>query len=208
MAGGTPSLKTRAAFASASSGKVKRKLPWKPMVALGVLVVGALIYFVGFPRVMPRMGNAVYGICRVYIEKNLQFPTTLRIIEFDEKIPEGENPSAPQRINHNVTFSSIDGFGQTSLNTVTCGFKFDPKLANTPWNGIILERVLFNGRDSHGWSDVYYPPDKKNPRAADDRSEVLEIFNAGIPAIFANPPDLTLPWHDLKYMKVEDLKDL
>jgi hypothetical protein len=202
-------VKTRMQFANAVSGKPqKKKLPWKLIIPGALLaLVGAGYLWMTYSLTPPK-GNNLYGICRVYIERHLQFPDTLRIIQFEQRIPEGENPNKPRRIEIDITFSNVDGFGQNMLNTITCGFRTEDKLIGTPWQGLVLERVLFEGRIDHGWADAYYPADKKIPRASDDRSEDLEYFNATLPAIIAYPPDLTLPWHDLKYMNVEDLKDL
>lgn len=198
--------KTKSAFDSAVAGKKqKKKLPWKLGVALGAPVVLILGYFAFFSGATAPQGNNLYGVCRGYIELNLQFPETIKIIQFEQRIPDTENPDAPQRINYDITFSSIDGFGQHQLNTLTCGFKFDQNLVNTPWQGIVLERTLFNGKSKHGWADVYYPANKKSPRAADDRNEKLEVFYNAIPSLLANPPDLTLPRYRLNSLPISML---
>lgn len=200
--------KSRNDFTQAATGKkAKKKISWKLGAAVAVPVIGLIGYFGMTSGFTPPQGNNLYGVCRAFIEQNIQFPDTLKIIQFEQRIPDGENPDAPQRINFDVSFSSIDGFGQHQLNTLTCGFRFDQALVNTPWQGIILERTSFNGREDHGWSDVYYPPDKKDPRAQDDRSEKLELFYNGIPSLLVNPPDLTLPWKDLSNTPIEGLKD-
>jgi hypothetical protein len=209
MATPPPSLKTKDAFASASAGKKNKKpLPWKLILGGGAAVAVLLIYYSVTSSVIPPQGTPLYGICKVYIEEHVQFPTTMKVIEFGQTIPDGEDPSNPKRVINEVTYSSIDGFGQSMLNSVACHYKLYENPPIPGYFGWLMERVTFNGRDDHGWADVYYPPDKKAPRAADDRNEQLEVFNASIPAIMANSPDLTLPWHDLKYMKIKDLQDL
>lgn len=209
MAWGKTLKQGRAAFAEASSaGPPKKKLPWKIIIpVVGIVAILGGYYFISSMFVRPK-GNGLYGICRVYIERHLQFPTTLRIVQFEQSIPEGENKRKPTKIDYEITFSSLDGFGQSMLNTVTCGFRNKDKAKGDVGEGVVLERILFDGREDHGWSDTYYPPDKKNPRAADDRSEDLELFNQTIPAIDAYPPDLTLPWHNLRYMEIKDLQNL
>lgn len=201
--------KSKAAFSNAASGKKpKKKLPWKLIIGGAVPLVALGGYFAFFSEVAAGKGNNLYGVCRGFIELNVQFPETIKVIEFDQRIPDGENPNSPQRINYDISFSSIDGFGQHLLNTLTCGFKFDQSLVNTPWQGILLERTQFNGSDNHGWADVYYPADKKDPRAADDRSEKLEVFYNTIPSFLVNPPDLTLPRYQLIRLSIERYKDL
>lgn len=209
MAEPTQAKKTKLQFMGAVTGKPpKKKLPWK-WIAAGVTITLVLgMYIAVTSGITPRKGSPLYGICRVYIERHLQFPKTFKVVQFEQRIPEGEDPNNIKRLEIDITFSNIDGFGQHRLDTVTCAFKTEDRLANTPWDGILLERVLFNGRLDHGWADIHYMPDKKTPRANDDRSEELEKFNLTIPAILANPPDLTIPWHNLKYMRVEDLQNL
>lgn len=203
---------SRQAFSGAVSGarslnqKISRRTKIWGGIAVAILLFSAYAYTV--MNVVPPQGNSLYGICRVYIERHLQFPNTLKIIEFNQRIPRGENPRAPRAITYDITFSSIDGFGQDSLNTLTCDFKLDDKLMNTPWNGIVLYRTLMNGRSDHGWADVYYPPNQKNPRAGDDVSEELENFFPSIPIIMKNPPDLRLPLRRLQYMRIIDLQNL
>ncbi len=209
MSGNRPVKKNekgKTAFDSAVTGKKpKKKISWKLAAALAVPVVLIVGYFTFFGSVTAPKGNNLYGVCRGYIELNLQFPETIKIIQFEQRIPESENPDAPQRINYDISFSSIDGFGQHQLNTLTCGFKFDQALVNTPWQGIILERTLFNGKSKHGWADVYYPANKKSPRAADDRNEKLEVFYNAIPSLLVNPPDLTLPRYRLNSLPISML---
>lgn len=208
----TPSSKTKSQFSSAAAVDPKKKSKLMGRIKLygAVAAVAAVIggYYYIKSTTVPPQGNILYGICRVYIERHMQYPKTMKVIEFNQRIPEGENPSAPGRISYDITFSSIDGFGQNLLNTVSCDFRLDDKLKNTPWNGLVLDRVQVNGRSDHGWADVNYPPNRKNPRAPDDNSEDLEEFNQTIPAIIKYPPDLTLPWHKLNKMKIEDLQDL
>lgn len=189
--------------------KPKRKIPMRRMILLAVplILIGGGIWVQSL-FIAPK-GSNLYGVCRGYIEQQMQFPETLKIVEFKEKIPEGENPASPQRLDQEVTFSGIDGFGSRTLHTVTCGFKFDQSLVNTPWQGILLEKVLFDNQPDHGWADVYYPPN--DPRAAQDKNNIngrLEYFFNGIPSLLAHPPDLTLPMHDINRMAIEDLQDL
>lgn len=212
MAKPAPPSKNKSQFASAATPEKKPKKKISPrlmMIGFGaVLAVAILGYFYIQTKTVPPQGNILYGICRVYIERHLQYPYTLKIIEFNQRIPEGEDARAPKKISYDITFSSIDGFGQNMLNTISCDFRLEEKLKNTPWQGLVLERTQMNGRSDHGWADVLYPPERKTPRAADDNSEELEEFNQTLPAIITYPPDLTLPWHKLNKMKIEDLQNL
>ena len=214
------SRRTQSDFKGASDGKVQKKKfgltrQQMIMIGIGVPVLGIVGYVLMLLNATPPKGNNLYGLCRAYIELHLQYPETMQIIELKQSIPDGEDKNNPQRINYDVTVSYIDGFGQRQLNTITCGLKFNQDLANTPWQGIYLERVLFNSKSlspnkapKHGMVDVYYPLNQKNPRRFDDYNENLEIFYNGIPSLLVNPPDLTLPRYDLNRMKIVDLKSL
>ena len=201
--------KTRVQFTAAVTGKKGTgRIPWKAVMALivvGLIGGGDYYYQQNF---VPRKGPILFGICRTFIEQKSQFPGTIRIIEYSQRIPPGENQSNPMRVVSSITYSSTDGFGQSMLNTFECTFRRDPELRNTPWQGIVLERTTMIGQPEHGWADVYVPGKKEGPRKPDDRSDILEEFFVGIPAILAYPPDLTLPTKDLKFVKVEDLQDL
>lgn len=211
MATITPTLKNKTQKSAFNKGAsenqpIKKEWPAKKLVLIGT----PLILIAGFlwvqSTLIPPKGNNLYGLCRGYIELQLQFPQTFKIIQFEERIPETEDPKNPQRLNQEVTFSSIDGFGSRGLHTITCGFKFNSELANTPWQGIFLERVLYDGRADHGWADVYYAPN--DPRAAQDTNKRLEKFFNAIPSLLQNPPDLTLPMYNLNRMNMKDLQDL
>ena len=214
MANPVPPSKNLKEFSDASADPKAKRKP-KPLSNRMKMIIGGGVtalfiggYMYSVYSFVPPQGNILYGICRVFIERQLQFPNTMRIVEFSQKIPESEDQRYPKRVTYGVTFSSTDGFGQRMLNTVDCDFRYDDALANGPSLGYTLERTLVNGRAAHGWSDVYYPPNRKKPRAADDNSELLEEFNKIIPVIIAHPPDLTLPMRRLRYMKIEDLQNI
>lgn len=67
-----------------------------------------------------------------------------------------------------IEYTVINEFGRTMFNTVTCFFRPDPQ------NTYALNDVVLNRR-------------KIDPA-------ILERFNPTIPAIIANPPDLTVPF--------------
>lgn len=204
--------RTRDAFGGAATGARKFHAAW-PFSKRITIILGALLVLVGgyfwyTATFVPPKGNNLYGICRGYIEQRLLYPLSLKVIQLSERIPDKEDKNNPQYIEYEILFSSRDSFGGERMNSVTCGFRFREDLLQTPWKGIVLERVTFNNRKDHAWTDVYYPPDKKDPRAPDDQSEDLERFQAAIPSLLQNPPDLTLPFHELFRMRIEDLKDL
>jgi hypothetical protein len=213
---------TKSAFSNAATiGSFRSHKFFKPgLYGLGAL---ALVLFLvwGFRTPPAPQGNNLYGLCKAYIQQQLPFPDTYKVLELTQQIPDTEDKRNPQRLNLTLTFSYTNGMGRPQLNNMTCGIRFNADLANTPWQGIYIERVSFEGRvittgqmtrntpyPRHDWADTYYPPNQKSPRRADDNNERLEIFYNGIPSLLLNPIDLSLPRYDLDYMSIEDLRDL
>lgn len=222
------SVSTKSTFQGvATLGVVRTHRLFKPgLYGFGALVV-VLFLMWGFRTPVAPQGNNLYGLCKAYIQQQLPFPQTYKVLELSQSIPDTENKQNPQRLNLTLTFSYINSTGKPQLNTMTCGIHFNPALTNTPWQGIYIERVLFEGRITvqstnvskiemnggqpyprHDWADTYYPANQKDPRRPDDNNERLEEFFAGIPSLLANPPDLSLPRYDLNDLDIEDLRDL
>lgn len=82
-----------------------------------------------------------------------------------------------------IYYKNVDPFGVESVNTIECSFKPAPNGAPTTE----LVKVDINGK-----SRIY---DAESP-------ERIQKFNAGIPAILDNPPDLTLPG-----LSLDDIKE-
>jgi hypothetical protein len=209
MAPAQKSRATKSAFTGAAQGLLRgRPIRWKWVVGAAIPVVLGLGYWWVLSVTVPPQGSIYFGICRIYIEQQLQFPETMRLIEVNDKVPDGEDPNNPQRINSEIIFSYTDGFGQSIMTELICTFKFDQQLVGTPWNGLFLERVLIDNNLKHGWADVYYKPNQKNPRRADDNNERLEFFFNGIPSLLASHPDLSKPWRNIKHLSIGELQDL
>lgn len=222
---------TKSAFSDATATKSFRSHKYfKPGVYGGGALALILFLVWGFWVPAAPQGNNLYGLCKAYIQQQLPFPETYKVIELTQQIPSTEDKNNPQRINLTLTFSYINGMGRPQLNNMTCGIRFDPDLVGTAWQGIYIERVSFEGRvvvangtmagnipyPRHDWADTYYPPDKTYPpkpkseivRKPDDNNDRLEKFYNGIPSLLANPPDLSLPRDDLDYIPIERLRDL
>lgn len=219
---------TKSAFSDATAKtSIRSHKYFKPGVyaAAGLAFVLFLIW--GFWTPAPPQGNNLYGLCKAYIQQQLPFPDTYKVIQLKQQIPDTEDKNNPQRLNLTLTFSYINGMGRPQLNTMTCGIRFDQNLVGTPWQGIYIERVLFEGKvivqstratrivmnngmpyPRNDWADTYYPVNQKNPRRLDDNNERLEKFYNGIPSLLVNPPDLSLPRDDLNYIPIDRLRDL
>ena len=86
-----------------------------------------------------------------------------------------------------IYYKKVDPFGVDSVNSIECSFKRDPSGAYS----YDLAKVDINGKFR-----VY---DAEKP-------ENIKRFNVGIPAILANPPDLTLPYFELD--NISQYKDM
>lgn len=86
-----------------------------------------------------------------------------------------------------IYYKKIDPFGVGSVNSIDCYFKRD----STGAFSYDLAKVDING---------------KNRTYEAEKPENVKKFNVGIPAILANPPDLTLPYFALD--NIAQYKDL
>lgn len=139
---------------SGREDKKKKKASWWKIAALGiggVTLFGGLIYF----ATAPKQGGATLGICKVFVERFVPYPTTLQY-QFTEIYPKAVR----------VGYTHIDAFGQFRLDMAECAFRPDTK------RGAVVDSVLVNREDLD--------------------AALVERFNAGLPAILANMPDLTL----------------
>jgi|GEM_PF-861877 len=139
--------------AVAAKKRDKRKISLKRgMYLVAILIVGYGINLL----FKPFQGDMKFGICRVFLEQQLNFPDTLRLStvqDFGESV--------------RIWYSHIDAFGAYRLEPLECFFRADENY------GAALEYVTIGRRE--------VDPDK------------VARFNKSIPAIFAYPPDLTLP---------------
>jgi hypothetical protein len=97
----------------------------KPLYIVGgIFVFFILAYMVS----QPYIGTIRFGICKVYLEQNINYPTSLEWVQ----AVEGESSV---RIFYNVS----DSFGQKSLNDIEC--RFDVTNPQLP----LLKSVNING---------------------------------------------------------------
>lgn len=91
--------------------KKKRKLSGKKIAALLVGGVVCFILYVGF---QPIKGTINFAICRVFAERNLVYPSTMRVMAAQER---------PQDVRLDV--ASVNQFGESMVTQVTCNFHTD-----------------------------------------------------------------------------------
>lgn len=110
----------------ADKKKKQKKLLRNGGIASGVLLVAYFLYYMS----QPYQGTMAYGICKVFIEMNVQFPTTLKynsVEEFSTSV--------------RVWYTHTDSFGEYILEPVQCYYKSDETL------GFVLDKVTKRRRE-------------------------------------------------------------
>lgn len=89
---------------------IKKKLPWlKISGGLIVLILGVSLF-------MPQSGTERFGLCRIFLELNVPYPLTLRLLQVEETAT-----------NVDIIYSDLDGFGYESISKLRCKFGISPK---------------------------------------------------------------------------------
>lgn len=114
---------------SGGGGKPKAKASWWKIAALGIGGV-SLFSLVIYVATAPKKGGPMLGICKVFVERLVPYPTTLQY-QFIEQYPKAVR----------VGYTHIDAFGQFRLDMAECGFRPDTKA------GAVLDSVLLNRED-------------------------------------------------------------
>ena len=122
-------------------------------IALAILLVGYFVYYL----MQPYKGSMAFGVCKVFIELHVQYPTTLKLSSVEEF-------STSVR----VWYTHTDSFGEYIMEPIQCYFKADDTY------GFILDKVTIRRREFD--------------------QQVVDDFNNSIGVVFANPPDLTIPY--------------
>lgn len=97
--------------------KKKKRKPIKfnkKKIALwSVIFIVGLLYYWG-TRPLYIHGSQLFGVCRTYIELNVEYPSELRFLDIRERGPEVA-----------VEYMTTDSFGQDIAHRATCMFKRD-----------------------------------------------------------------------------------
>lgn len=134
---------------------------------------GLLVLVIVGMLFFPYYGTIRYGICRTYIELQEPYPQSIQYINAVE--------DAAYTNSVTISYKKIDPFGLEAMNDMQCFFE------NLPNGGVILKRVDINGKK------------RKYPQ---EDPELVKKFNDGIPAIYAYPPSLIMP-----YILSNDIKE-
>ena len=92
--------------------KRPRKQMSKKKIAIWSVVLIIFILWYWGTRPLYIVGTQLFGVCRTYIELNVQYPSELRFIDIRERGPDVT-----------VEYMTTDSFGQDISHQGTCMFK-------------------------------------------------------------------------------------
>ncbi|PJB71569.1 MAG: hypothetical protein CO093_04830 [Alphaproteobacteria bacterium CG_4_9_14_3_um_filter_47_13] len=110
--------------AQSAMEKKKKKIKKIKRVAAGVVLFLLFIIWFGM---QPLKAGKGYGICRTYVELNIRYPTTYKVLQYDEF---GSSIR--------LFYTYKDEFGGTRSDMIECILKADPV------NGYVAESISIN----------------------------------------------------------------
>ncbi len=96
-------------------------------------VIGGTVCLLGYGihlGLKPFEGGMAYGICRVFLENYVRYPTLLRLStveEFDTSV--------------RIWYTQVDSFGEYRMEPIQCYYKQDPE------RGTLVDKILINRRE-------------------------------------------------------------
>jgi hypothetical protein len=112
----------------AEKKKAKTKKVFR--IGSGILGAGVLYMLYGFLFATYQAG-ITYGICRVYIETQVRFPTHLKFVGLEDF---GDNVR--------VWYTRVDAFGGQRVETARCYYKWDEEVGSS-----VVDKILVNRRE-------------------------------------------------------------
>lgn len=110
----------------AKEQKAKRK---KQMKIGGALIGALLLGFLVKSLFTPYKGGVTYGICKVFLETQVQFPKHLRhtgMKDFGDSV--------------RIWYTRIDAFGEDRMETMRCYYKYDEELGSSIVDKVTIDR--------------------------------------------------------------------
>ena len=154
-----------------SESKIKAsqvKLKKLRMKQGGALVALALFGWLGYYLFAPYKATMAFGICKVFTELTVQFPSQLRI-----------NSIENFRNSVRIWYTKIDSFGEERLEPIQCYYKADRS------NGYVLDKITIRRREidpdrvtafNQTIPLLYiYPPDLTYPNSGNSSLEGLHF---------------------------------
>lgn len=153
----------RTKLANAEKDKRKRIFKWGSIAT----VVGLLGWGINY-LFAPYAAGMTYGICKTYLELNVQFPQDLRISTVDD---------FGQYVR--IWYVQVDAFGEYRMESIQCNFRADET------TGAALEKISINRREVDPAKVAAFntilpvilenPPDLTIPHPLPDSLENLQI---------------------------------
>lgn len=91
--------------------KKKKTLSGKKIAIGGIVALVSFVLYLGF---QPLTGTINFGICRVFAERSVVYPTTIRVVAVQER---------PQDVRLDIV--SLNQFGESMVTQVSCDFHTD-----------------------------------------------------------------------------------
>lgn len=102
-------------------------------IVAGVVAVIVIGFFYWQSSNKPRTGSVAFGICRNFLELNVQFPDYLRLASVSSRAP------SKGVVAIRVWYSQLDGYGQNRMEKLECFFRKSK-------TGTILARATIDTR--------------------------------------------------------------
>lgn len=140
----------------------------KKLIKLGSIAAGILFFgYVVYLLFVPYKGGMNFGVCRVFLERYITYPPTLKLNSFEEF-------SDSIRIWH----MHVDAFGQDRMEPIQCWFRTDEQTGL-----LVLDKVTIKRREipqdyveefNKSIPTIYaHPPDLTLPYPLSDKLENL-----------------------------------
>ncbi|MEM7651029.1 MAG: hypothetical protein AAF204_02965 [Pseudomonadota bacterium] len=115
----------RSKLAEAQKKKRKKQFKYGLLAALAAFLSWGVYYLF-----KPYQAGPIYGVCRTFLELQVQFPQDLRISTVED-----------MGMSARIWYTQLDAFGEYRMESIHCFFRQDDAL------GAALERVTINRRD-------------------------------------------------------------
>lgn len=126
---------------------------------MGIFIaIGSLLLYGIWWLFKPYEATMKYGICKVFMERNIHYPQTMKIRNVRDRSSAAE-----------IWLSYTDAFGQDMAQRIRCNFVTDEITGLWKVKGISIGKIKIS-------------------------EEEIAKFNKTIPAIYAYPPELVVPF--------------
>ncbi len=137
----------------------QQRIKRKKMFNYAFYLVGLTLLFWAYDFLFsPYLADMKYGICKVYLELNVQYPQDLRVSTVDD-----------YGTYTRIWYTQLDAFGEYRMEQIQCNFRADEI------TGIALEKVAVNRREV-------------DPQSVADFNRSIPVILAHPPSLEVPPP--------------------